>query len=44
MKIESRCYECDKEASYLFPDGRCSLCTRMDENGSVVEEGDEGGE
>lgn len=24
-----RCYQCDRQVSYLFPDGRCSRCTRV---------------
>lgn len=23
------CYQCDKQVSYLFDDGRCSDCTRL---------------
>lgn len=26
---QPHCYQCDRQVSYLFPDGRCSRCTRV---------------
>ena len=27
--LKTRCYQCDKPVSYLFPDSRCGDCTRL---------------
>ena len=26
---QPHCYQCDRPVNYLFPDGRCSRCTRV---------------
>jgi hypothetical protein len=26
---QPHCYQCDRQVNYLFPDGRCSRCTRV---------------
>ena len=35
MSVQKTCYQCEGEVGYLFEDGRCWKCTRVDHSGDI---------